>query len=84
VEGGEIKGASDRGPIFGRDSALRRPRRVQRRNVGVICTGEMIVASGVTHFRPLLRGRGRRSAASLPCGEIEAEQKLFAVGAARP
>jgi hypothetical protein len=58
----EIKGAFERGPFFGRDSALRCPRRVQRRNMR--CDRCLRRAS----FRPLVRGRGRRSAASLPFG----------------
>src|SRR5690349_53296 len=43
----------------GRDGALRRPRRVQRCNVGL----ERVLAGS---FRPLIRGRGHRSAMSLP------------------
>ncbi|HNQ74664.1 MAG TPA: hypothetical protein PKN95_13820 [Verrucomicrobiota bacterium] len=46
--------------IIGRDGALRRQRRVQRRNDSHGTRGMTDV------FRPLLRGRGQRSALSLP------------------
>ena len=48
-----------RAQFYGRDGALRRPRRVQRRNLG-------LTAAGFPFVPPAERGQGHRSAMSLP------------------
>ncbi len=57
----------------GRDSALRCPRRVQRRF-------KMAELRGARSVPPAARGRGRRSAASLPTNHVRTVNTYGAVG----
>src|SRR5580658_7600225 len=53
----------DTAPVyFGRDGALRRPRRVERRHWRLDSLGEVVPPAG--------RGRGHRGAMSLPSGAV--------------